>query len=112
MGPIHLILPPHDPEFFPGTTSSQTHTTFVNSLHAFHPPFNVIRALKSDLHTRLQRTLPLWDLVRKLIRAGRRSSKPGPVETGVCVNAFSPNDVILVWCLTGRGPNSRLVEVV
>ena len=49
MGPIHLMIPSHDPEFFPGTTSFRTYPTFVKSLHAFHQPFSVIRALNSDL---------------------------------------------------------------
>ena len=41
-------------------------------LHVFHPPVSAIRALKSHLLVRLQRTLPFWELVRKLIRAERR----------------------------------------
>ena len=94
--PIHHIFPRNGPKFPSGTMGSRAHTTFVESLHVFPPPFSVIRALISDLLVRLQRTLPLWELVRMLIRAGGRSSKPGPVETGAWVSAFRPGNFILV----------------
>ena len=50
-------------------------TTLDDASNIFHPPVSAIRALKSHLLVWLQRALPLWELVRKLIRAGRRTAR-------------------------------------
>ena len=75
--PVYYSFPCHEQNLPLWQHRIPRRTTSVQQLHVFHLPISAIRALKSHLLVRLelQRTLPFWELVRKLIRVGRRKAQ-------------------------------------